>query len=308
MYNEFDYLNTEVLNDIEQKMQVLYQKYSAFTSKTYIAKTWIDGELVYVDEIADIETMLEYLGDGFGYPKGWITSRNWSISSSNNISYKDINRILNNISILDKLNPMPLLPRNDLYPNDTLYPRNSLPSEYTQVDYIESSGNQYISIPGTSKLYLSGTIVAQYTRTGPKNSILFGRHSMNWIGQKQSNGEYTNGTDTGVSSLLKKKIDFNFTKQGNTIEIDGQIFTRTYNDTVTNYSQKIFAGSSTGNGEIDFYSYAKLYSLKLKNNDELIFDFVPCYRNSDNEVGLYDLVNNVFYTNQGTGTFIYGKE
>lgn len=125
MYTEFDYLNANVLNDIEQKLQALYQKYSAFTSRTYIAKTWQEGELVYVDEIGDIESALEYLGDGFGYPEGWIVSRNWNISASNNISYKDINRILNNIEILDKGNFKPLLPSDNLYPSDTLYPTNN---------------------------------------------------------------------------------------------------------------------------------------------------------------------------------------
>ncbi len=125
MYTEFDYLNLDVLNDIEQKIQALYQKYSAVTSRVYIAKTWQKGELVYTDEIANIESSLEYLGDGFGYPEGWITSRNWNISASNNISYKDINRILNNIEILDKGNFNPLLPSDNLYPNDKLYPTNN---------------------------------------------------------------------------------------------------------------------------------------------------------------------------------------
>lgn len=124
MYTEFDSLSKDILNDIEGKMQELYQKYSIYTTKTYIAKSWQLGELVYVDEIANIESALEYLGNGFGYPEGWISSRNWNANKSNNISYKDINRILNNINILDKGNFVPLLPSDNLYPNDTLYPTN----------------------------------------------------------------------------------------------------------------------------------------------------------------------------------------
>lgn len=125
MYTEHDYLNVGILNDIEQKLQALYQKYSKFTSKIYIAKTWQVGELVYVDEIANIENMIEYLGVEFEYPEGWIPSRNWNTSTSNNISYKDINRILNNIEVLEKGNFNPLLPSDNLYPSDALYPTNN---------------------------------------------------------------------------------------------------------------------------------------------------------------------------------------
>lgn len=103
MYTEFDYLSADVLNDIEQKVQALYQKYSKFTSRIYIAKTWQEGELVYVDEIANIEAALEYLGNNFGYPKRWITSRDWNIQVPNNISYKDINRLLNNLSVISEM-------------------------------------------------------------------------------------------------------------------------------------------------------------------------------------------------------------
>lgn len=37
-------------------------------------------------------------------------------------------------------------------------------------------------------------------------------------------------------------------------------------------------------------------------------NLVPCYRKSDGEIGMYDLVNGVFYTNSGSGTFIKGDD
>ncbi len=42
----------------------------------------------------------------------------------------------------------------------------------------------------------------------------------------------------------------------------------------------------------------RLYSCQIWDGNTLIRDFVPCYRKSDNEVGLYDIVNDVFYTNR----------
>lgn len=44
----------------------------------------------------------------------------------------------------------------------------------------------------------------------------------------------------------------------------------------------------------------------LKITDEngtVVRDMIPCYRKSDNKPGMYDLANNQFYTNAGTGDF-----
>lgn len=41
---------------------------------------------------------------------------------------------------------------------------------------------------------------------------------------------------------------------------------------------------------------------------EKIANYVSCYRKADGEIGLYDIVNNRFYTNSGTGTFEKGPD
>ena len=50
----------------------------------------------------------------------------------------------------------------------------------------------------------------------------------------------------------------------------------------------------------------KIYYFKIYVNNVLVRNFVPAKRKSDNVLGLYDLVNNAFYTNAGTGTFTAG--
>lgn len=51
------------------------------------------------------------------------------------------------------------------------------------------------------------------------------------------------------------------------------------------------------------------YFRARRNTDQTILgDFIPCYRKSDNKPGMYDIVNNVFYTNAGTGEFIVGPD
>lgn len=64
------------------------------------------------------------------------------------------------------------------------------------------------------------------------------------------------------------------------------------------------------NSEITDYLPMKgrIYSAKIWDGEEIVRDLVPCYRNYDNTAGMYDMVENIFYTNSGTGTFLYGPE
>lgn len=53
-------------------------------------------------------------------------------------------------------------------------------------------------------------------------------------------------------------------------------------------------------------SSGRIYGLILIKNDMLVRNMIPARRDSDGELGMYDMVNNIFYTNSGTGEFIDG--
>ena len=55
------------------------------------------------------------------------------------------------------------------------------------------------------------------------------------------------------------------------------------------------------------YVFTYVYSLKIYDGDTAVREFIPCYRKSDNIIGMYDLVNGKFYTNSGTEEFIKGE-
>lgn len=67
----------------------------------------------------------------------------------------------------------------------------------------------------------------------------------------------------------------------------------------------LFARGNAGNYER--MSNCQIYRSKIWNNGTLIRDFVPAKRNSDDVLGMYDIVNDVFYTNAGAGVFIGGE-
>ena len=51
-----------------------------------------------------------------------------------------------------------------------------------------------------------------------------------------------------------------------------------------------------------------LYGVRLSQGSEIIRDYVPCYRKSDGEIGLYDIITSQFLTNAGEGSFTIGEE
>ena len=55
------------------------------------------------------------------------------------------------------------------------------------------------------------------------------------------------------------------------------------------------------------YSYGKLYSFKIWEDEILVRHYVPCYRKYDGVIGIYDIVNKVFIQYTG-GSFVRGPE
>ena len=69
------------------------------------------------------------------------------------------------------------------------------------------------------------------------------------------------------------------------------------------YPLAIFATRKPSYSSYVEHASAKLYACKIWDNNVLVRDFTPCYRKSDNEIWLWDKVNNEFYPNAGTWTF-----
>jgi hypothetical protein len=70
----------------------------------------------------------------------------------------------------------------------------------------------------------------------------------------------------------------------------------------------IFTNISNGSGDLGYnVLYGSLYSCQIYDNGTLIRDFVPCI-NPNNVVGVYDIVNNVFYQSGNGNSFVAGPE
>ena len=54
-----------------------------------------------------------------------------------------------------------------------------------------------------------------------------------------------------------------------------------------------------------------MYHLFIKPNSynsDIIHDYYPVYRKSDNEPGVYDIIDGVFYSNSGSGNITVGSD
>lgn len=194
-----------------------------------------------------------------------------------------------------------------------------LPSAYQEVEYIENSLTQYINtlvIP-TSKT----SCEVEFEQPNRESVWLFGADT-SWGNNGFGFNTHVPNKETTLYPLLyinsSTYIDFEQIEEN-------QRYVFKYGNGVfsingTEYSVPSFTGTLTNplytncinrNGTPDSLSKGgilKLYSLKFYEDNTIIRDFIPCYRKSDNEVGLYDIVNNQFYKNQGTGSFLCGRD
>ena len=194
----------------------------------------------------------------------------------------------------------------------------TVPAAYTQVEYIESSGTQYIDTGVTG-----GANACYEIRFNMLNALAVNYEHYFAGSNVQTVPKlfYLNG-DTTVVAQYSSVGEDGYWRLGwkddvtRTVRYDGTIG-KMYLDGVeqTNYGfepKAEFIGN--GWGDMGWYvfnspvepnrmSSMQLYSLKMYSDGELIRDFVPVVRNSDGVAGLFDLVNQIFYENAGTGAF-----
>lgn len=185
-----------------------------------------------------------------------------------------------------------------------------LPIEYQEVEWIESSGTQYINTSYTPKTTTEFDITYEWVSFVNQYQVPMGaRRYYNsqayyfWWDSVNNRSFYwfwTNHVDPSSVAFWGLWQKFNITYKNWVISNWNQ----TANVTVSNtpsWNLCIFADEDNWN--VQEYSNMKLYWLELYESWTLIRDFVPCYRIADSVIGLYDVVNDVFYINNWTGTF-----
>lgn len=178
-----------------------------------------------------------------------------------------------------------------------------LPIGYKELEYIETTGEQYIDTLFKPTSNSAIEIIFQSSATAGGLCVC----DTNW----QNNGF---GIWVHAACFGNRTIQ-NLTLYGekNAVILDrGRLFKNgelLWEASATFSAQNtltIFCLNRNGSKK-EFVSSAKVYSLKIYDNELLVRDFVPC-KNSEDEVGLYDIVHSEFYLNSGNGVFSSGPE
>lgn len=188
--------------------------------------------------------------------------------------------------------------------------KKTVPAGYTELEYIQATGSQYIRTGVYG--YADGSYVRghrwefdiEFENNGARQLMGYGPNGGEYWGL-QTSGYYGVGGNTAVSAWSGRDTivhDYSGgTAGGNTLWANNA--TSNVGDNLTTSQEytlfNLKWGSDTG-----YWCYAKLYRCKCIQGTTLIRDFVPAMRNSDGVIGLFDVVNNVFYTNAGSGYFL----
>ena len=203
----------------------------------------------------------------------------------------------------------------------------ALPTGYTEIPYLESTGKQYISLRFSLSYNQSVELDADMLADGlGTNQIkkIFG------IMDYDSPGYYNIGVYRGTGSAMSRleyggvsynisnpyhtgrhiyKAEYDSSAGTMSFLIDGEPvgfraanqFTASINPILFGYRYLNSGSSSTG---VALFS-GIIYEFKLYNSDgSLARDMVPARRNSDSALGMFDITGNAFYTNAGSGSFV----
>ena len=185
----------------------------------------------------------------------------------------------------------------------------SLPGGYTELEYIQSSGTQYLDSGVTFEKTDTVEFEILWTVTPPSSgTYVCGNYYMQ-VGMGTSGyGIYAASNTKAYGTKDRMRVTF-ASVQETLLVNDAQVFTHNWSgQNLSNVKLGILKLGMEGNA---WYSSApvsaKVYSCTIKKGGALVRNFIPC-KNAAGIIGLWDDVNSVFYQNAGSGVFTAGPE
>ena len=183
-----------------------------------------------------------------------------------------------------------------IYKNGKVEVTDLLPDDYYRVEYIETKGIEYIDTEYVFKN--KPKIVGEIMITSSADLDIMGNSNAKlgcFIIDFSANTLYyryssSNRKDINTGIEVNKWYNFEFSDK---VKVNG-----IEKGTIDSYDfssndQTFYIGRGRNCG------CARFKDIKMYDGDTLVRDLVPYYKKEGNKVGMYDKVNNVFYTNQG---------
>lgn len=201
-----------------------------------------------------------------------------------------------------------------IYVGDNLVFPRSLPTTYQAVSYIQSSWSQYIrtSIIANNNYWYYLKVSSQDVYD---DLVYFGSSNWSqsvearfvvWNANNQAYVSWNEKNFVNISANTIYEYEWNY-KNSRAIKFNWSIIKS--NISTLNSQGSLWIAIFAWNYDtrwILFQSSIRLYSLKISNWSVIAHDFVPCYRKSDNVIGLFDIIEQKFYTNSWSWSFTKG--
>lgn len=196
------------------------------------------------------------------------------------------------------------------YSEDVQSPSFSrLPAGYQEVEWIQNTGGGYIDLPfDRANIKFKFTVIPPFVHPTTMQMGYGGASMVGFV--KNINNDFiqviVNGLSTGVAiPTNEKKIhEIEIRHSDSAFLIDGI----DCNPNKSSFQNKTNFSIFRRNGYTLPDMCGNMYVLQMDSGNGYNDVYIPCYRTSDRKPGMYDIVNDVFYTNDGTGEFSYGPD
>ena len=204
----------------------------------------------------------------------------------------------------------------------TLPERWTLPNDYQEVEYIASDSNKqlidtgidgidvrkiectFATLSSLSSQYITGS--RALTSQSANSTIIFA------LNGSSSNTYYSgnyNGTSLVATTVDRADGVKTFCSQEIGEVVNGQRLITYYVNNGTNEETVTATSNNCTISGFNVYMFGwninsaltcRIYEEKIYTDAGLVRHFIPCYKKSNNEIGMYDLVTNQFYTDTTT--------
>ena len=186
--------------------------------------------------------------------------------------------------------------------------------KYQQLDYLESTGTQYIDTgfiltnDSSAELKITtGTSLGAMGIFGSRSGSSSNNFSMQIGNQADLICDFNNGDYDvyryWITSSQNKSYILYASKEKRMI--NGTANITVCSDTITTPATAYLCGVS-GSPLTTNKFIGKIHYCKIWNNKTLVKNFIPAIRKSDNAIGMYEKVSGEFFTSAGTGEFVAG--
>ena len=193
---------------------------------------------------------------------------------------------------------------------------NKLPYDFQRVEYIESTSVQgfvvdYIINNKDTEIYID----AQATLSS--SAYLFGNAAS--LTDIRIFADISNESVLITSFASNKRnimLDDRMARHkisiGKYLTVDGVTSPFVLSDSdvssIENNTEKIALFALNGIIGLQASSYEKIYEFKISEAGVDVVHLIPCYRKDDNVIGMYDVINDRFYQNEGSREFLKGED